>query len=193
MTRELIAAEIGRRLGLSIPVFRLAKFPDYSDWHGFHPEAGDIGDGLVFASQEVENAIGFQFSKKTREAVEKTADRILLFDWWIHNEDRGSTNPNLLFANGIIHVIDHNLAFDGDDPLNVFLKKHIFGDRFNLFGFDREHSEAELDEIMKSWDEICGMVPSEWLESCSDGAIILDKIHKILARYKTEPTVFWKL
>ncbi len=53
--------------------------------------------------------------------------RVLAFDWWIRNPDRGVKNPNLLWSaeTRALHVIDHDQAAPPEDA-SLFWGTHLF-------------------------------------------------------------------
>jgi hypothetical protein len=129
LINEWIAGNLGRRLGLPIPDFQLASIPAELIRFSARSDVHDLGVGVGFTSQRVENADELSYSSVEQIPPELRA-KILLFDWWICNGDRTLTpdggNPNLLWVHRDrkLHVIDQNLAFD--DNTDGFWDEHIF-------------------------------------------------------------------
>jgi len=73
-----------------------------------------------------------------------------------------------------------------------FLEDHIYGDAFDLLGFNWEINEVLLDSAMGEWSKIARKIPDEWLEQCSDGQAHKDKIERVLLRYRRDPDSFWR-
>src|ERR1019366_6552981 len=129
LINEWIAGNLGRRLGLPIPDFQLANFPADLIRFSARDDAHDLGVGIGFASQRIENADELSYLFIEQIPAELRA-RILLFDWWVCNGDRTLTpdggNPNLLWVHRDkkLFVIDQNVALDAD--LEGFWDEHIF-------------------------------------------------------------------
>lgn len=121
MIAEMVSAQVGRALGLSIPKpylveIDLARVPEDSKWHGrqglLHSfgcqHAGDSPRSFARAIKENDPAI--------IETIRKWAgyNTTMIFDEWIANTDRNL--GNLLFdpgANGF-WLIDHGRALTGE-------------------------------------------------------------------------------
>ncbi len=82
---------------------------------------------------------------------------MLLFDWWVHNEDRHLTlrggNPNLLWDMqlGQLVVIDHNQAFDRDFNASRFLDSHVFAACWNrIYGdhVERGRYQTRMENVL---------------------------------------------
>lgn len=189
---ELVAAELGRHIGLNIPRPVLLSVPREFIRHGARPDLNDLGEWLAFASTEVPNATVYLPGDPDVAPSHEDRRRLLLFDWWICNYDRCKAKPNLIVADKVIYVIDHNCAFSDKSDMEGFLEDHIYSDAFDLLGFNREINEPLLDSAMGEWGEIVRKIPDEWLEQCSDGQAHIDKIERILLRYKRDPDSFWR-
>lgn len=166
---EAIGAELGRALNLPIPPWRLMHVPQDLIAFSAIPNVGDLGGGLAFASLAVENASDFNLSNINRTPVDLRR-RILLFDWWIRNEDRclgdRGGNVNLILdANGDLAVIDHNLAFDRTFDCDAFMKGHVFRECRSFFRdlVVRQDCEQMLGDAMKNWGTITALLPDDWL------------------------------
>lgn len=137
---EWVAGHLATAFGLPVADYALAEVPELLVEARVRADIGDLGAGLVFASRKLPNAQ--ELTPTTRDRVPPALARdVLVFDWWLHNEDRHLTelggNPNLLWdvAGAQLVVIDHNQAFDpGFDPRR-FLESHVFADHWNaVFG-----------------------------------------------------------
>ncbi|MDX9944074.1 MAG: hypothetical protein RBS35_04675, partial [Azonexus sp.] len=78
---------------------------------------------------------------------------MLVFDWWLHNEDRYLTelggNPNLLWDIQAeqLAVIDHNQAFDPDFDTAHFLASHVFSACWNRVSTDLVEQAKYLEKM----------------------------------------------
>jgi hypothetical protein len=192
---------LGTLLGLPIPHFCIAEVPNELVQDSGRSDINDLGAGLVFASQLVEDAQEVTFSNVDRIDAELKR-RVLLFDWWVRNEDRSLTefggNPNLLRAagDGSLRVFDLNLAFDDSFNEVGFWKSHVFNRSVPSWPDDfkvemTERMRAALAMLPGIWQEL----PGEWLERLSDkshpGALSLDTVKQVLERFQTSPDEFW--
>lgn len=129
----------------------------------------DLGQGLAFGSLKVKATDRLAFEFIQHEDTD-TLSRILLFDWWIKNQDRTLTptggNPNLLWESspGRVVMIDHDNAFDPAFHAVEFWAFHALQNHRSTWAIERriemvswlEGGLARLDDI---WVEI----PEEWL------------------------------
>jgi hypothetical protein len=166
---EWIAGRLGESLGLHIPAFAIVEVPwELGDLGGM-PDLADLGTGPAFGSRR-HSLIELPHSAVDDVPPEVQRD-VLIFDWWIHNEDRTLTaaggNPNLFWdpAEGALLVLDHNQAFDPDfDPAN-FQRLHAFkGQIPALFGdlVSRAEYARRLELALERWGAILAEIPPEW-------------------------------
>lgn len=166
---ELLGAELGSRLGLPIPPWRLMHIPERLISFSTIANVDDLRGGLAFASRAVDNASDFNLSHINGTPIDLRR-RILLFDWWIRNEDRylgrQGGNVNLILdANGDVSVIDHNLAFDRTFDEDAFMDGHVFRECRSFFRdlIVRQDFMRMLGDVMDSWDTITALLPNDWL------------------------------
>ncbi len=123
---EWICARLGRALNIPIPNYRQVLVPEdlAGEWNAFSERQVEAGPG--FGSQQVTSAIEFEVSL-SEGIPEALRLRVLAFDWWIRNQDRGERNPNLLWSAGTreLHVIDHDQAAYPEDA-SIFWGSHLF-------------------------------------------------------------------
>jgi len=112
-----LAAHMATAFGLPIADYAMAQVPVELVSFGVRADIRELGAGLVFASRRLPHVQ--ELTPTTRDLVpDSVALDVLVFDWWLHNEDRHLTesggNPNLLWdvTGEQLAVIDHNLAFD---------------------------------------------------------------------------------
>jgi len=175
LINEWLCANLAREFGLPIAPFTIANVPEElidSDLTGWLKE---LGVGEVFASQKVE-ATELTHSQIRGVPVQQRQD-VLLFDWWIHNEDRCLTayggNVNLLWRPskltpeefGLV-VIDHNLAFDETFSVEKFCTSHVFAADLRLLFSDfisRHDYQQRFENTLRAvWDSSCHNLPESW-------------------------------
>lgn len=194
---EWIAGQLGRLLELPIPDFHIAEVPRILVEASGRTDVKDLGSGLVFASKYVEDAQEFTFSD-VRRVNEALKQRILLFDWWIRNEDRTLTelggNPNLLWSIKAqdLRVFDLNQAFDDTFDEVRFWQTHVFAESVTQWPktFILEMSGL-MNLAIKKLPGIWQSLPDEWLDSLNVNEFNLNNLHSLLDRFDKEPTEFW--
>lgn len=174
LVSELICARLAELIELPVPDTIIAVVPDelIAGSHEAGLRLDDLGAGPCFGSRLVQ-AVEFTMAHQERLSLEAEAmcAGIVVFDWWVRNEDRTLTskggNVNLLWRveDEGVAVIDHNLAFDqGFDP-ERFLETHVFADHLRGVAGDFEWRQAWkeiLEGILPEWDTICASIPEEW-------------------------------
>lgn len=171
---EVLGAELGRHLELPIPSWRLMHVPEELIGFSAIPNIGDLRGGVAFASRAVENASDFTLSKIDTTPAELQR-RVLLFDWWVKNEDRclglmGGNVNLILDSRGDLNVIDHNLAFDRTFNCDDFMQSHVFRERrvdFRDYVTRQDYSQM-LGEALLNWGTITALLPNDWLYRDSD-------------------------
>ena len=123
---EWVCARLGRSVNLPIPNYRQVVVTEElaEEWNAFNPRK--IEPGVGFGSQQVASAVEFEPSL-TPSIPEALRLRVLAFDWWIRNFDRGEKNPNLLWRaeTRTMHVIDHDQAGQMNNAA-LFWETHLF-------------------------------------------------------------------
>ena len=137
---EWVASQLATAFGLPVAGYAVADVPEQLLASKVRPDIRDLGSGLVFASRQLPHVQELSLTTRARVPPELARD-VLVFDWWVRNEDRHLTelggNPNLLWdvAEDELAVIDHNQAFDRDFRHGRFLESHVFADYWNsVFG-----------------------------------------------------------
>jgi hypothetical protein len=191
---EWIAGQIGMRLGLPIPDYRLAAVPETLIAFTARDDLSDLGAGTAFASQQIANADELTYIYIDQLDLTLRA-AVLLFDWWTLNGDRTLSeyggNPNILWVHHTHrpYFIDHNMAFD-ESSVADFWSHHIFAAARSVWTADfRRTTEprmhAALSDLERWWREL----PVEWTEI--DTGLTLNSLKKMLWRFETEPASFW--
>ena len=167
---EWVAGQLATAFGLPVAEYALAMVPDELVEAKVLPDIGELGAGLVFASRQVPDAQ--ELTVTTRDLVtSNTATDVLVFDWWLQNEDRYLTevggNPNLLWnqGSGSLAVIDHNQAFDPGFDISRFLDAHVFaGDWNRVFSdyVERMKYEERMVAALDGLEDIRASIPDSW-------------------------------
>jgi hypothetical protein len=201
---EWIAGNLARAMDLWVPRFAIAEAPEALIDGSDRADIRELGSGLVFASARVEEAREITWME-ARSCAEETKALILLFDWWVHNEDRILSklggNPNLLMTNrseqpGEPWVFDFNLAFDADFSPQRFWENHVFSALLPRwpFGF-REHIEPQMRAALDRLEEWFEAMPKEWQHLEGDETLPVqlepNLVFETLARAFTESDAFW--
>ena len=174
---EWIAGNLAQRFGLRIPPFLVAEVPSELVTSSARDDIWELGSGLVFASQKVENAAEITWTE-AMALPEHAKAEILFFDRWVRNDDRSLSalggNPNMLMANVDddargAWIFDFNLAFDSRFDVDVFWMGHVFADLLPHWpeGF-REEAERRATAALGSLPAIIGEMPLEWLHMEGD-------------------------
>lgn len=130
LVKEWIAGKLAKGMGLPIPNFELVNVPRDLYDVGRDGPLRDLGFGILFGSENLENANEMSISNMSATPGDLKRD-IAAFDWWIKNGDRTLTeaggNPNILWSETAsqLYVIDHNLCFDEDVTLHSQLNTEV--------------------------------------------------------------------
>lgn len=213
---EWVAGHLARALGLPVPDFDIAEVPrvlvDGSD----REDIRDLGAGPAFASARLENAREITWSEAEEWPPEMRA-RILLFDWWVQNEDRSLSalggNPNLLInteaevglvapphgRQRLVHhsclwAFDFNLAFDPGFDAVRFRDGHIFAST-GIPEVLRMEMEPRMKAALDGLPQLFGRLPDEWLYLDGDESLSVqldqNHVYNTLNRPFAEPEAFW--
>lgn len=167
---EWVCAKLATAFGLPIADYALAEVPQALIDAQVRSDIRDLGAGLCFASCELTHAQEFNPSLSNRVPEDLAMD-ILVFDWWVRNDDRKLTtlggNPNLLWdvRSDELRVIDHNLAFDRAFKTDEFLSMHVFREHWNrVFGdLDlRQHYLARIEGCLQQLQGVRDSIPDSW-------------------------------
>ncbi|HVI86833.1 MAG TPA: HipA family kinase [Dongiaceae bacterium] len=196
--KEFICGGLAVAFGLPIPAFSIVDIPQQLINFGGRSDLADLGGGPAFGSRHCGPSTEVTYSQL--KLVESSIGKdLLVFDWWIRNEDRNLTaeggNPNLLWdqSQNKIVIIDHNLAFDADFDCHRFAETHVFNNLIpQVFDdlLERARYTSQLDKAFTVFDECCDNLPEEWLDE-APGWFKIKDIKEILNRYKSD--AFWKV
>ena len=172
LVAELLAAEIGRRLGLPVPEIVFAELDADLARTEPDPEIQDLiraSAGLNFAIDYLPGSLAFDPVANRIDA--DLASRIVWFDAFIANLDRTPRNANMLVWHRRPWLIDHGAAFYFHHDWSGFEAQAT-----NAFALVKDHvligAASRLDEndaaLAARLDadalrEIVALVPDSWL------------------------------
>ena len=195
LVAELVAGEIGRRLGLLVPEVVLAYLAPELGRSEPDPEIQDLlkaSSGLNLALDYLPGSLGFDPLVEPPDS--ELASRIVWFDALVTNVDRTPRNTNLLVWHRRLWLIDHgaSLYFHHNWPARNGTALETAGRR--PFAAARDHvllpfasSITEADaalaplltpEVLR---DIVEMIPAEWLA----GEPGFDNAEEVRAAYVT--------
>ena len=194
---ELLAARIATELGLPVAGFEILGVPQAILEFCVMPGIKDLQAGPAFGSLHVDDAVSLP-PVAVKKVPEELRWKILLFDWWIQNEDRtlgrAGGNVNLLWnaEDNQLTVIDHNIAFDNEFSESKFFKNHVFrkerGQIPTEFLLEQQEVFAKLTA---RFSEFTDDFPEEWSERDDfPGDFIPETVCEILSRFDRLPDVF---
>lgn len=170
---EWVVGNLAKAFDIPVPDFRLVTIPA-ALLNDVRSEFQEIGVGTAFASEAQSHAQWFE-----RSFVEmvspKVRQDVLVFDWWVHNDDRLEDNPNLLWdaQSEKLHVIDHDSAFSPDFFPTVFRNYHIFhkewGRIFNDLACRAEYA-TRMANALSTWEHACDNAPPDWIDRTGTSA-----------------------
>lgn len=161
---ELLGWYLAKGFGLPVPdAMHLELCEDLFD--ELPQQLQGIGKGQLFGIQEVAPARWFEVADMAWSQQQLRRD-LLVFDYWVGNEDRGVGNPNLLFQDHEkrIIVIDHNRIFT-ETPADILISDHIFSAEWRGVSGDmmlRAEYGSKLQSALQGWDNACNNLPPEW-------------------------------
>lgn len=180
LVAELVVGMLAQAVGLPIPELALLEL---DDGLGRTERDQEVG-ALLDASLGTNFAIGFlpgaiAYDPAARVAVDpQLAARIVVFDAYAMNVDRTARNPNLLWSDGQLWLIDHGAAlywhhgWDGvvDRPDRPFplVRDHVLLARASGLAEAGAALVAALDDA--TIDAAIAGVPEAWLGDVDVGA-----------------------
>ena len=191
---EWVVGNLAKEFGLPIPAFHLVRVPEALLAEA-RPEFQSLGSGVAFASEAQSHAQWFEPSF-VDEVPQETRLDVVVFDWWVHNDDRIHGNPNLLWdvKSRSLHVIDHDSAFSPDFFPTLFCNYHIFQKDFELVLGDIAR-QAEYSTRMASalsiWAEACDNVPPNWIDTSGSNDDLFNPSAALTVLQKCSTTNIW--
>ncbi|HEX6127822.1 MAG TPA: HipA family kinase [Candidatus Limnocylindria bacterium] len=198
---ELVAGEVGRRLGLSVPEIVLATLPAEIARAEPHQEIRDLlgwSVGLNVGLAFVPGALAKDMTRPPDEGPDFAAD-VVWFDSLVVNPDRTPRNSNLIVHAGRTWLIDHGSALyvhhtwqepdaHARRPFDL-IENHI------LLPFAGSIVEADARLAARigepQLDEVLATVPDEWLNDAQLGGPDAERRayrSYLMARLEARPT-----
>jgi hypothetical protein len=194
---ELLCAKLAVEFGLPIADFHVLHVSDALLEYCVVPGIRDLSEGAAFGSLHVDGASSL-LPVEVSSIADELRWKILLFDWWIKNEDRTlgerGGNVNLLWrpAEQGLTVIDHNNAFDKEFDETYFFQNHVFQKERNRIPASFLLEQKALFENMADrLADIISDFPESWMElHDSPGDFVPETVYQILNRCDKIQDVF---
>ncbi len=195
--REWIVGSLAKAFGLPVPPFCLVKVsPELLV--ETRPEWQNIGSGIAFASTKQDGIQWFELGFV--DSVEQKLRRdLVMFDWWVRNQDREDNNTNLLWSSvsKSLYVIDFDASFEPSFFPTFFKNYHVFAKDWAEVSDDcllRVDYENRFTEALAVLTEACDNLPSGWMNGdvSSDGQLNLDTVRTLLRRCETKDQI-WRV
>jgi hypothetical protein len=177
LVAEVIAGELGRAIGLSVPELVTVELPPELGHAEPDPEIKELieaSPGINAGMDFLPGALPFDLAD-SRAVDPGLAAEIVWFDWLITNIDRTARNPNLLTWHGEIRLIDHGAAFfrqHGATALShtsarptPMMSSHLL---LPAAGDIEAAAERLAGPALQAIPAAVGAVPSEWLGDEAD-------------------------
>ncbi len=168
LVAEIIAGELGRRLGLRIPELVLAELDPRIPGSEPDPEIQDLlsaSEGLNLGVDFLPGSVGFD--PLGWAAGPDFASQVLWFDALMQNVDRTWRNPNLLVWHRNIWLIDHGAAlyfhhnWPTPDPKRPFdAREHVLRERATELAEAHALLAPRITEPLLQ--QVTALVPPEW-------------------------------
>lgn len=112
LVAEIIAGEVGRALGLSVPELVLVQLDETLGRNEPDQEIRDLLRASVGLNMALDYLPGsLMFDAAAKITIDSTlASRAVWFDAFVTNIDRTARNPNLLWWHKTLHFIDHGAS-----------------------------------------------------------------------------------
>ncbi|HLM08779.1 MAG TPA: HipA family kinase [Thermoleophilaceae bacterium] len=173
LVADVLAGELGRRLGLAVPRLVLADLDPALAPAEPDEEIQDLLRASRGANLGVDFLPGALAYDAAAEVAPATAAGIVWFDSLVTNVDRTPRNPNLLLWHGRLWLIDHGAAFYAHHSTADFADRarepfplvsdHVLLPRADsLHDVDERLSAALTRDVI---EEAAALVPDEWLEA----------------------------
>lgn len=199
----MICGHLGKAFGLPVAPFEIVEVPPELLAIDSALKLDDLGAGPAFGSrQQHVTEITMETASEVPDGLRRD---VLLFDWWIKNDDRKLSerggNPNLFWEpnDRELVVIDHNVALESDLILGEFLKYHIFKDEAGqTFGdfIRRDEYTIRLSSALEQWERIRSGIPPEWLfldaEMIDPISLNLDAVRTLLEQFRSDSFWTWQ-
>lgn len=182
---ELIASRIALEWNLPIPMCKFIKVSDELLKFSARDDISELNSNILWGVEEVPFAMDYaDFIRK--DVNEELRRKIILFDWFVKNEDRKTGNSNLLWqvVTKKLFVIDHNNAFDEQFDKCTFWEDHVFKDeKYVILSADFYRQFIELmQNAHDNLDKYFELLPFEWVND-----ELIDSYRQRVKSYLSEP------
>ncbi|MEZ5537775.1 MAG: HipA family kinase [Thiolinea sp.] len=169
--REWMGTHLAQAFGLPVPPMRLLEVPSALYKSLDTETARDLGHGYAVGSRQVQAVSELRFEEIPLIPA-NTQQAILLFDYWVQNEDRTLSslggNPNLLLnkATSALFAIDYNLILPGMFDAALFWQTHVFRHVFRqpVEQAQQQQFVHQMQQALSQWETAWQQLPDEWLE-----------------------------
>ncbi len=203
LASEWICAQLAQEFGLPVAGFGLVSVASDLIEYSAISDIASLGAGIGFGSFHATGATELDYGDIEKIDKALLAD-VLLFDYWIHNDDRGlgekGGNPNMLWKmpEEQLVLIDHNAAFDVEFTPPNFFKNHAFGAAHYYWDEEyRANRQKKLLAILEKLPDKLASLPEEWFSDDEIRAIPLkseiERMQDILRRIESDPNKFWEV
>jgi hypothetical protein len=178
LVAEVIAGELGRALGLNVPALGLLDLDGRFARAEPDPEIADLlraSTGINLAMAYLSGALAFDPAARPQVPA-SLASLVVAFDAFVMNVDRTARNPNLLWWQGGLWLIDHGAAFywhhDWDGTVDARprpfarVADHVLLPWAAALPEAGERLQAALDD--RTIARAVGYVPASWLDPAGD-------------------------
>jgi len=194
---EWLCAQMAKKLDIPVAPFELLNVPRELVEYAALNEEFAMRHGVAFGSQNEELAMSLPYAA-IKNIPNELRWKILLFDWWIQNEDRTlgekSGNVNLLWRSDTqnLVVIDHNLAFDPAFSEEKFFATHVFkNERKKIPREFLLEQIRRMDIMTDSFFALSEGLPDSWVEQLDNpGDYKPETVLAILRRCSRLPDTF---
>lgn len=194
---ELLCAKLATALELPVAGFDVLEVPEALLEFCAVPGIRELRAGPAFGSLYVDDASSL-LPVEASSVPQELCWQILLFDWWVQNEDRTlgakGGNVNLLWnpVGRALTIIDHNNAFDPDFNEVAFFEHHVFREeRSRIPASFLLEQKQRFANMAGRFGEFMKDFPDEWVEQDErPGDFVPETVREILSRFDRIPDVF---
>lgn len=186
--REWMGTHLAKAFGLPVPPMRLLEAPDLLIRSSGNEALQDLGTGYAVGSRQIP-AVSELRNDEIPLIPSELQQAILVFDYWVQNEDRTLTNfggnPNLLRdkTSGKLYAIDYNLILPNHFDADLFWQTHVFRNSFDNARPDKVLFKQKMQRALLIWQQTWDQLPEEWLDenqaiAAFDAAAVLQQLEQ---------------
>jgi len=170
--REWMGANLAMAFGLNVPPMALLEVPAFLIQSSGDTAKSALGIGYAVGSQQILSTSELRHEEidLIPQAIQR---QILLFDYWLHNEDRTLSrfggNPNLLWHKPTksLYAIDYNLVLQNNFDVAAFWETHVFAKTAKLNTLndaEKQDYQAAFQVALSQWENYWQQLPEQWLD-----------------------------